>query len=171
MYTNTSKYIQVVTELFYWSYTISSRSFKGKVSDSNNILLWHESEDVNQKKIKIKKIKQKISKFNWFKFYVYKWCMIMCNGIDYHVKFILADENLYENRFYFTLKWFLLNSFWEMCLLEESYKNMQQIQIFDIFESPLCTKSGCTLLITQWAFSIVSMKLHKWTFQLILNLY
>ena len=66
MYTNTSKYNQVVTELFYWSYIISSRSFKGKVSDSkyNNILLWHESEDVNKKKKKIKY-------FNWFQFYVY----------------------------------------------------------------------------------------------------
>ena len=43
-------------------------------------------------------------------------------SIDYCVKLSLVDETLGENCSHFTLKWFLLNSFGEMCFLEESFK-------------------------------------------------
>ena len=46
---------------------------KGIFSDSNNIFLWHESED--------KQKKAYFQNFSWFNFYVYKLCMIMCIGI------------------------------------------------------------------------------------------
>ena len=42
---------------------------KGIVSDSNNIFLWHESDDINKKRI--------FRNFSWFQFYVYKLDMIM----------------------------------------------------------------------------------------------
>ena len=45
----------------------------GIFSDSNNIFLWHESEDIN--------IKAYFQIFSWFWFYVHKLCMIMCIGI------------------------------------------------------------------------------------------
>ena len=50
-------------------------NLKGIVSDSKNIVLRHESEDINKKK------KGYFQNFSWFQFYVYKSCMIMCTGI------------------------------------------------------------------------------------------
>ena len=47
-----------------------------------------------------------------------------------------------EKCFYFTLKWFLLNSFGEMYFLEENYKNKCKNSNFDIFESTFYMKSG-----------------------------
>ena len=46
---------------------------KGIFSDSNNIVLWHESEDTNKKAY--------FQNFSWFQFCVYKSFMIMCTGI------------------------------------------------------------------------------------------
>ena len=43
-------------------------------------------------------------------------------SIDYCIKLILVDENLSENCSYFSLKWFLLNTFGEIYFLQESYK-------------------------------------------------
>ena len=43
---------------------------KGIVSDSNNMILRHESEDINRKGY--------FQNFSWFQFYVYKFCMIIC---------------------------------------------------------------------------------------------
>ena len=43
-------------------------ALKGILGDSNNIFLWHESEDVNKKDFQ---------NFSWFQFYIYKLCMIM----------------------------------------------------------------------------------------------
>ena len=43
---------------------------KGIVSDSNNIFLWHESEDKTKKGY--------FQKFSWFQFYVLQ---VMCIGI------------------------------------------------------------------------------------------
>ena len=39
-------------------------------SDSNNIFLWYESEDINKNAY--------FQNFSWFQFYVFKLCMIMC---------------------------------------------------------------------------------------------
>ena len=47
---------------------------KGIVSDSNNIYLWHESEDINTHK-------SYFQNFSLFQFQVYKLCMIMCIDI------------------------------------------------------------------------------------------
>ena len=46
---------------------------KGIFSDSNNIFLWHESEDVNRKGC--------FQIFSWFQFYNYQLCMIKCIDI------------------------------------------------------------------------------------------
>ena len=56
---------------------------KGIFSDSNNIFLLHESEDINKRKTKQNKTKQKANfqNFSWFQFCIYKLCMIMCIGI------------------------------------------------------------------------------------------
>ena len=48
-----------------------SVQLKGIVSDSNNIFLWNESEDINKKK-------PYFQNFSWFQFHVFKLCMIMC---------------------------------------------------------------------------------------------
>ena len=65
-------------------------------------------------------------------------------SIDFFVKSSLIDETLSENYFYFTLimKWFLLNSFGEMCFLEEELQKDAKKSKFDNFESALYMKSG-----------------------------
>ena len=42
-------------------------------------------------------------------------------SIDHCVKLIVADKNLSEICSYFALKWFLLNSFGDMCFLESKF--------------------------------------------------
>ena len=88
-------------------------------SDFNNIILWHESEDINKKK------NTYFQNFSWFQFYIYKLC-------------IITDDNFCENCSHFILKWFQLNSFGEMWFLEDSYKYMQKIPIL----KTLYMKSG-----------------------------
>ena len=39
------------------------------------------------------------------------------------------------------MKWFQINSFGEMCISEESYKNMQKNSIFENFEGALYSAS------------------------------
>ena len=57
--------------------------------------------------------------------------------MDYYVQ-LIVNNNLQENCCNFTLKWFLLNSFGEVCFLEQNYKKMKKkIQIFKIWEYPL----------------------------------
>ena len=47
---------------------------KGIVSDSNNIFLWHESEDIKKKGV--------FPKFQFITIlYIYNLCIIMCIGI------------------------------------------------------------------------------------------
>ena len=53
-------------------YIFYGNILKGIVSDSNNIFLWHESEDIYKKCY--------FQNFSWFQFYTYKLCMIMCIG-------------------------------------------------------------------------------------------
>ena len=48
---------------------------KGIFSDSNNIFLWYDSKDMNQK---ILTKKAYLQNFCWFQFYVFKLGMIMC---------------------------------------------------------------------------------------------
>ena len=54
----------------HWTYG-NIQPFKGIFSDSNNIFLWHESEDINQKTCHFQN-------FSWFQFNVFKFCMIIC---------------------------------------------------------------------------------------------
>ena len=97
--------------------------FKGIVSDSNNIFLRHELEGINKKKKKKKKIISKISVGSNFTFTVMHDHVHWHCSVGYCVKLILVyNENLCENCYYFTLKWFLLNCFGEMYFLGESYK-------------------------------------------------
>ena len=65
--------------------------------------------------------------------------------MDYCVQ-LIVNNNLHENCCNFTLKWFLLNSFGEVCFLEQNYKKMKKkIQIFKIWEYPLYE-------VTEYAF-------------------
>ena len=60
--------------------------------------------------------------------------------IDFCVEESLVDETVRKHCSYFILKWFQPNSFGlgEVYLLEESYENMQKIQILEKFwERPL----------------------------------
>ena len=78
------------------------------------------------------KLKKKNPKFQWIPMlhlqvmhnYVYWHC-----SIDYCVEVSLVDKTLWENCSHFTLRCFLLNSFVEMCLLQEISKKMHKIQI------------------------------------------
>ena len=54
-----------------WISSSGSKELKGIFTDSNNIFLWHESEDINVKK-------NLFLNFSWFQFYILKLCMIMC---------------------------------------------------------------------------------------------
>ena len=125
-----------------------SRDLKGIVSDSNNIFLWHGSEDILQKE------KGYFQNFSWFQFYVYK----LHNYVHWHcsiynvfncVKLSLINENLCENCSYFTLKWFLHNFFGDVCFLEKNYKfNIMYAKnpYFDIFEWTSIWNLGVFLL-------------------------
>ena len=77
-------------------------------------------------------------------------------SIDYSVKLNLVDENLSENCFYFTLKWFLLNSFGESCFLEEKQTDAKKV---NFFESSLYIKSG-SMPLTNFTIIIT----HTWFF-------
>ena len=72
-------------------YFINIISLKRIVNNSNNIFLWHESEDINKQTNKQTKTKQNkqdkkqktlsyFQNFTWFQFYVCKLFMIMCIG-------------------------------------------------------------------------------------------
>ena len=56
--------------------------------------------------------------------------------IDYCVEHTLVYETSCENYSHFIMKWFQPNSLEEVCFLE-SYENMQKIQMFENFGSPL----------------------------------
>ena len=59
------------------------------------------------------------------------------SSIDYCVKLSLVDnEFLQKNGCHFIRKWFLLESFGEMCFLEESYKKVQTIHILKFLRMP-----------------------------------
>ena len=55
---------------------------------------------------------------------------------DYCVELSLVYKTVSENCSHFILKWFQPNSFGEVCLLEESYKITQKIQILKILRAP-----------------------------------
>ena len=60
--------------------------------------------------------------------------------IDYCVESSLVYETFCENCCHFILKWFQPKFFGEVCFLEETYENMQEIQILIFFfflERPL----------------------------------
>ena len=104
------------------SFVIKYGSIKGIVSDSNNIFLWHKSEDLNNNKNKNKKTNIPILCFQVMHDYT---CFIA--PIDYCVELSLVDKTFCENCSHFIWKWFQPNSFGEMCFLEESYEKMQKI--------------------------------------------
>ena len=103
-------------------------SLKGILSSSNNIILWHKSEDTKKKNTWF-------PKFQLIPIYVYKLYMIMlCFIAPYCVELSFVDKTFCENCSHFILKWFQLNSFGEMCILKESYKNMQKFMILKIWK-------------------------------------
>ena len=80
--------------------TISQPSYlKGIFTDSDNIFLWHESEDINKKQNKTKQTNKKengyFQNFSCLKFfYVYKLhdYVLWQFSIDYCVKLIVVDK-------------------------------------------------------------------------------
>ena len=107
-------------------------TLKEVFSDSNNIILWHESEDILKKKLF-----PKFQLIPILRFHVMHDYVRFIAPIDYCVELSLVDETFCENCSHFILKWLQPNSFGEMCFLEESYENMQKIQISTNLESAL----------------------------------
>ena len=62
--------------------------------------------------------------------------------IDYCVKKSLVYKTFCESRSHFILKWFQPNSFEKVCFLEESYENMQKIQVLKNFRVPSIRHQG-----------------------------
>ena len=58
-------------------------------SDSNNIILWLELEDISKKKTYFKN-------FSWFQFYVYKLCMIIYMWCD-HAKWVRTHKYCFKD--------------------------------------------------------------------------
>ena len=123
--------------------------FKGIVSDSNNTVLWHKSDDTNkQTTTTTNKQKQKqktkvrpISKFSFdsnFTFTNYAWlCALAYCSIDC-VRLSLDDKTLSKNGYHFILsKWFLHNSFGEMFFLKESYNRCRKFKFWHFWEHPV----------------------------------
>ena len=116
-----------------WCYFALHSLSPGIFRDSNNIFLWHESEDINQKK---KKIISKISFDSNFTFTSYAWLSLAL--LQRLLCLIgLVDETLGENALISLSNFFLFNSFGEMCFLEESYKMVQKIQILKFLRARL----------------------------------
>ena len=46
--------------------------------------------------------------------------------VDYRVESVIVDDNICKNCSHLILKWFLPNSFGEMCFSQESYKQMHK---------------------------------------------
>ena len=78
---------------------------------------WYESEDINKK--------THLQNFNWFQFYIFKLCMIMCVSCSHRLLCwkSLIDKTFCENCSHFSL--FL----WGNLLLVKSYEKMQKVQI------------------------------------------
>ena len=113
---------------------IKKRKLKGIFSDSNDILLWHESEDINKKSLFPKFQLIQILRFQVMHDYV---CFIA--PIDYCVELSLMFETFCESCSHFRLKWFQPNSFGEVCFWEKmSYENMKKKNKFgEFWEWPL----------------------------------
>ena len=108
------------------------------LSDSKNIILWHESEHLNKQKSLFAKFQLILI----LRFQVIHDYLCFIAPIDYCVKFCLVDETFCQNCYHFVLKWLQPYSCGEMCFLEESYKNFFKNSNFDNFESALYSKSG-----------------------------
>ena len=105
--------------------------FKGIVTDSKNIFLWHESEHINKKKKLIK-----ISVDSNFTLSSYAWlCAFHCSHR------LLCWRNSRVNCAYFTLNWFQPNSFWGIVLLGGELRKYAKNSNFENFESALYSTS------------------------------
>ena len=63
-------------------------------------------------------------------------------------------ETFCKNCSHFILEWFQFNSFGELCFLEESYGNMQKIQILKFWKRPLFD-------ISEYAFKYLNTQLPR----------
>ena len=75
-----------------------SKGLKGIFSDSNNIILWYGSEDINKKAY--------FHNFSWFQFYPLHDYVCFIAPIDSCVKLSLVYETFCGNCCHFILKWF-----------------------------------------------------------------
>ena len=82
----------------------------------------------------------------WFKFYVYKLWMIYSFFLYVHwqcsIGYAVLTRLYAKNGRHFIKKLFLLKSFGEMCFLEESYKQMQKVQISKFLRAPSLWNMG-----------------------------
>ena len=124
-----------------WSWICILYNFiKGIFIDSNNIFLWHESEDINKKGLFPKFQLIPILRFQVMHDYV---CFIA--PTDYCAEWSLVFETFCENCSHFKLNWFQPNSFEEVCFLEEIYENMQTFKFWKFWECPLFDIGGMPL--------------------------
>ena len=102
--------------------------FKGLFSDSSNIFLWHESEDITNKQTNKKQTTTTKKPLFPQVQLIPILCELCCISLLHRlcVEFVVVDESLCVNCSHFTLKWFQLNSFREMCFLEENYQQMKK---------------------------------------------
>ena len=71
--------------------------------------------------------------------------------IDYCVEWSFMYKTFCENCSHFILKWFQVYSFVEVCFLEESYENTQEIQILTILRVPSIQHQTICLKVAQLA--------------------
>ena len=109
-----------IATIQYWPIVCYGCWIKGLFHDSNNIILWHDSKDINKKSL-LQKFElililclQVMHNYVWF-----------ITPIDCCVELIILDKTFCENCSHFIKKWFQPNSFAEICFLEERYKKMQ----------------------------------------------
>ena len=103
---------------------------------SNNIFLWHESEDINKKSLFPKFQLIPISHLQVMHDYV---CFIA--PIDYCVEYSLVYEIFCENCAHFILKWFQANYFGELWFLWGELRKYTTNSNFKNFESALYSTS------------------------------
>ena len=123
-------------------FTISSTSYYLKEYSVNLTTFFY---GMNQK-IKNKKNFVKFSKFQLIPIFCFQvrhdYCVFHCSHrLLCWIKSCVQDFLWYH----FILKWFQPNSFGEACSLEESYENLQKIQILKILRAPSIRHQGVCL--------------------------
>ena len=115
------------------------------VNSEQELILTASFYDMNQK---ILTKKGYFQNFSWFQLYTYKLCMIYVHWhcfIDCCVKSSLVDKTSWDNCFYFTLKWFLLNFLGNVLLRGELQKMQKKFEFWNFLKVPSIWNLGVCL--------------------------